>query len=475
MQSIYFKIGRSVFRRVGRYGNRLLLLAAGLVSINSLQADVSPAADQSKAVDLSKTVDKVAADDGKFKKPAWLKEFSIGLTQGYDSNVYLIDDYASADGFVPGDHGSAFTAFNPRVAVSLVPLLGLREGDKSVSALDFYYDTTVTEYWDASSESNTRHKFGAKLGGKLDSGLSYGVTNEFIYVDGRDIGDRYFNGNLTNAYAFGLTRECKEQFQDRLQVFARQDFGAFFVRPVASLLYYDLLTDFAAGYANYPDRYDVNGGLDLGYQINQDVAVFVGYRYGHQFQGIAPQVGIGRSFENDYQRLLFGVEGKPWKWLTLNVAGGPDFRNYDRARYERAGAISGGFNSPDVTYFFTGGFTIDITSKDALVFAANHFQWVSSTGNTSYFDRVTSLTYKRKITDQLTGSVGVRAWESDYDNPGFRDDIVYGVVTGLGYKFNDHWSASLDYIFSRGDGQLDGYPDREYENHTVSVGVKWKL
>jgi hypothetical protein len=473
MHSFYFKIGRSALRRIGRYGNKLLLLTISIVSVNSLQADVSPA-DQNKAVDHSKVVDKVVvAGDGKFQKPAWLKEFSIGLTQGYDSNTYLIDDYASADGFVPGNHGSAFTAFNPRVAISLVPFLDLAKDDKSVSALDFYYDTTVTEYWDASSESNTRHKFGANLAGKINS-FSYGITNEFIYVDGRNIGDRYANAGLTNAYAFGLTRERKEQFQDRLNVNVRQEFGSFFVRPVASLLYYDLLTDFEpGGYANYPDRYDLNGGLDLGYNINKDVAAFIGYRYGHQFQGVNTNTtSFQRAYTNDYNRLLVGVEGKPWKWLKVNLAGGVDFHDYDNAKVNGAGT---NYDTSKTTYYFTGGFTVDITSKDSLTFAANHFQWVSSTGVTSYFDRVTSLTYKRQITNQLTGSVGVRAWESDYDDPGFRDDIIYGVVAGFGYKFDDHWSASLDYVYSRGDNQWDAATDREYDNHTISVGIKWKL
>jgi hypothetical protein len=473
MQSFYPETGRSVFHRIGRYGNKLLLLAVSIISVNSLQADAG-SADNSKAVDQSKVVDKVAvADNGKFQKPAWLKEFSIGLTQGYNSNVYLIDEYASADGFVPGDHGSAFTAFNPRVAVSLVPLLGLAKEDTTVSALDFYYDTTVTEYWDASSESNTRHKFGASLGGKIDS-FSYGITNEFIFVDGRDIGDKYANAGLTNAYAFGLTRENKEQFQNRLNVKLKQEFGNFFVRPVGSLLYYDLRTKFEpGGYANYPDRYDVNGGLDLGYNINKDVAVFAGYRYGHQFQGVNTNTTVfQRAYTNDYHRVLAGVEGQPWKWLKLNLAGGVDFHDYDNAKVNGAGTD---YDTSKTTYYFTGGFTVDITSKDSLVFAANHFQWVSSTGVTSYFDRVTSLTYKRKFTDAFTASVGVRAWESDYDDPGFRDDIIYGVVAGLGYKFDEHWSASLDYAYSRGDNQWDAAADREYDNHTISVGVKWKL
>ncbi|MDR1304155.1 MAG: outer membrane beta-barrel protein [Verrucomicrobiales bacterium] len=410
---------------------------------------------------MSKTVDKVAADDGKFKKPAWLKEFSVGLTQGFDSNVYLID-HAASDG-VPSDHGTAFTAFNPRVAVSLVPLLNT----KSLTALDFYYDATVTQYWDASTENNTRHKFGAALAGSLSDSFSYKVSNEFIYVDGGKRGDRYLfdPGTGANAYAYGLTRERKEQFQDRLNISAKQQLGNFFVRPVASLLYYDLLTKAEAGYANYPDRYDLNGGLDLGYQINQDVAVFVGYRYGHQFQGILPGLTT-RQFSSDYQRVLFGVEGKPVKWLTLNLQGGPDFRKYE---YDYAGA-----DTPDVTYYFTGSVIADITSKDSLTLAANHFQFVSSTGQTSYFDRVTSLTYKRKLTDALTGSVGGQVWQSDYDQ-GPRNDLVYGIVAGLSYKFDDHWSASLDYAYRRGDNEVDSIPDREYTEHTVSVSVKWKL
>jgi hypothetical protein len=38
------------------------------------------------------------------------------------------------------------------------------------------------------------------------------------------------------------------------------------------------------GYQNYVDRYDVNGGADFGYRVEPQLAVTLGYRYGHQYQ-----------------------------------------------------------------------------------------------------------------------------------------------------------------------------------------------
>ena len=63
-----------------------------------------------------------------------------------------------------------------------------------------------------------------------------------------------------------------------------------------------------------------------------NVALTVGYRYGSQFQQqFTPSISSDYTnySSSTYQRVLFGVEGKPWDWLTVQMDGGPDFRDYN--------------------------------------------------------------------------------------------------------------------------------------------------
>ncbi len=84
--------------------------------------------------------------------------------------------------------------------------------------------------------------------------------NVFTYIDGSATGPTYPGGQYS-AFGIGAPRERRAQFQDRGAISLRCDFGPFFIRPTASLLYYDLQTALVntPGYLNFPDRYDVNG------------------------------------------------------------------------------------------------------------------------------------------------------------------------------------------------------------------------
>src|ERR1035437_1165218 len=39
------------------------------------------------------------------------------------------------------------------------------------------------------------------------------------------------------------------------------------------------------------------------------------------------------SSPNDYQRVLFGLEGSPWRWLDVKFQGGPDFRRRSNTHF----------------------------------------------------------------------------------------------------------------------------------------------
>src|SRR5271167_246401 len=51
-------------------------------------------------------------------KPEWLPQLSLGLTEGYDNNLFGV----SVNGLQP--QGSWFTIFSPTVGFNFAPLLG---------------------------------------------------------------------------------------------------------------------------------------------------------------------------------------------------------------------------------------------------------------------------------------------------------------------------------------------------------------
>jgi hypothetical protein len=236
-----------------------------------------------------------------------------------------------------------------------------------------------------------------------------------------------------------------------------------------------------SGYQNYSDRYDVNGGLDLGYKIIPDLAATLGYRYGHQYQ---QQYSWSKySASSDYQRLLFGTEGKPLKWLKLQMQLGPDFRAYEGNSPTHTTALN---NLNPVVFYGEANISAEITRLDTLVFQFKQFRWVSSCGLIPYTDSLYQLTYTRKLTDKLTFTGDTRAMESNYTSAntanGKRNDWMFALNGGLRYTFNAHFSMDVSYTANFG---VNGYYDlppaqqpdtkREFVQQIISVGGQLKF
>jgi outer membrane protein assembly factor BamA len=231
------------------------------------------------------------------------------------------------------------------------------------------------------------------------------------------------------------------------------------------------------GYQNYCDRYDVNGGPDFGYKINSQLAATLGYRYGYQYQqqfSFSPY-----SSSSDYQRVLLGLEGKPWHWLEVKLQGGPDFRNYQG---DSPGHITPVNNLNLITYYGEATLVATLTSKDAVTFKYKQWQWVSSCGKVPYFDSSYDLSYHRRLTDKLGFDLGGRLIEADYTSGNLaaskRDDLQYTVSTGLGYAFNTHASVNLTYAANFGRNAQNGITNpqtRDYDEQLISLAALFKF
>jgi len=417
-----------------------------------------------------------------FKKPAWLTDLSLGVKESYDDNVFLsgverkdLPKYTVPPGSVAAlnDCGSWVTTVSPKIGINLAPLFD----SKLVEQFSLAYTPDFVIYHDQPTESYNANRFLTTIKGS-DKWFSYALDNTFSFIDGSDKGPTY-PGSLCSAYVQTTVRERREQLQDRAKISFRFDTDHWFFRPTASLTYYDLMTALinTSGYYNYVDRYDVNGGLDVGYKLNKQFAFTLGYRYGHQYQeqfSFSPY-----SSPSDYQRVLAGFECKIFPWLKMDFQMGPDFRSYAK---DTATHITPVNNDNFTTYYGEANVVADISKKDSLTFKYKQFQWVSSTGKVPYFDSTYDLSYHRKLTDKLGMDLGARILTSDYNSGNLptckRDDIQYTFSAGLGYAFNSHCSVSATYSADLGRNAEDNIPnqqDREFNRNVVSIGFLLKF
>jgi hypothetical protein len=500
LASLYQAGGSDYSARVANVGHQRRLSKATLLGIacvcGPLLASTASAADS-----INTTNAPVASVT--LQKPAWLTDVSVGVKESYDVNVFEsgLSPSQAASFPSPPVAGSVLalkgvnsfvTTVSPKVGVDFVPLLG----DQTIlKTLTLVYAPDFVTYHDADSESYDAQRVTAAAKGKVDD-LSFNLSDSFTYIDGSKYAPTY-PGDLLSAFATAADRERREQVQDRSNVSFQYDQDAWFLRPTASLLYYNLGTAqyFSAGYQNYVNRYDVNGGLDLGYKLEPQFALTLGYRYGHQDQAeytfgpaYASTYAIAAAHSpNDYQRVLLGFEGKPWDWLSASLQIGPDFRSFDSTA-----PID---NKNPVTYYGEATLSATVTPKDTITFKYKQWEWVSSTGLVPYFDSTFDLSYTRKVTDALSVTLGGKALGADY-NPNNvatqsgdllgdrcdRDDWQYTASIGLQYAFNAHFSTSLGYSYDFGVDEQDnlpagaaGYQPRSFGHQLVSLGAIFKF
>lgn len=422
---------------------------------------------------------------GDWQKPAWLTDLSLSAGESFDDNVFLV----SGQGMKP--QSSWITTAAPKVGFNFAPLLG---NQQALQTLSLAYSPGVFIYHEAPSEDYTAHKINDAV--KFKAGdFSFALDNAFLYNQGSRDAETYAlnqNGNVNDKYrnfwAQVPARERRDQIQDRNTVVLQYDWRQFFVRPTASLIYYDLNTFWHTnaapykGYQNYPDRYDVNGGADLGYWVNPNMAVTAGYRYGHQYQEQFP-ADITTDFHyssSDYQRILLGVEGKPWPWLNVKVTGGPDFRDYNPDAPVKDPHL--------ITYYGEASVTAALCDGQSIAVGYKQWQWVSSTGIAPYFDSYYSLNYHASVTKKLGLDLGGKILEADFSSgndtsgtaPCLRDDRQYTATGGVSYAITPHLCTTLTYTYDLGDSAMPltaNYEPayRDFTHQLVSLGVMYKF
>jgi len=426
-----------------------------------------------------------------WQKPVWLTDLSLGVKESYDDNLFLV----SGNGLTP--QSSWVTTVSPKIGFNFAPLLG---DQKNLQTLSLVYTPDFNVYHAAPSQSYDAHKIGDTIKGQAGD-FSYSLDNAFLYNDGNHQAEIYgpaggAGGNafdqFRNNYAHGVPRERLAQTQNRANVVLQYDWDKAFVRPVATLLDYNMMTDLHntgtapwQGYQNYVSRYDVNGGVDVGYKLTPKLAATLGYRYGGNYQQQLPATisPADRHYSSSsYQRVLLGLEGKPWNWLNVKLAGGPDFRDYN---YMTPVA-----DRNPVKYYGEAVLTATLTPDQTLTFNYKQQQWVSSTGKIPEFDSTYGLAYHWSATRQLGLDLGGKVLEADYTEgndylgatqPSHRDDMEYEVSAGVTYAITTHLSTTLAYTYDVGANALNNLPAtlgpeyRNFEHQVASIGLQYKF
>lgn len=426
---------------------------------------------------------------GLLQKPDWLTEVSLAVKESYDDNVFML---ANVQPGMPLE-SSWITTISPKVGFDFAPLLGQ---PSPIEKLSLVYAPDFGIYPNLSSETYGAQRITNAIAGKFGA-ASFTVDNGLAFIDGSDQGPtfRLPSGKKEDYNVFAVTaaRERRLQVQDGARVVLQYDAEKFFVRPTASLLFYDLMTAWhnngsgtgpaTPGYINYVDRTDVNGGLDAGYKITPNLVATLGYRYGHQYQQSFPynintlQVnGQQAQSSSDYQRVLIGLEGRACEWLTLKLSGGPDFRAYNIAapvddRYP-------------INYYDEAVVTAAIASNQSLSFGCKHWQWVSSIGRLPYAETCYMMAYHWNPLPKLGLDLSTKYADQDYTcgsavltkGASLRNDAMFTMAGGIGYALNPNLSASLTYSYDLGRNLQDSVATSEYrdfDHQVVSLGVKF--
>jgi hypothetical protein len=437
-----------------------------------------------------------AADPGPpdytiWSKPAWLSDLSFTAKEAYDDNVLGVS------GLGMPVQSSWVNALSAKVGVDFVSLLGTPSEIKTFSLT---YNPEHFDYSSMASEDYTAHRIAGVFKAKFDN-ITYSLEDAFLYNDGSKTAPTYAlnqlagaaanqNDKYRNNYAHSVARERRNQFQDRYTASVQADFGSVFIRPISQLTYFNLNTDwfntsFAPykGYQNYEDRYDINGGADLGFRLTPAIALTLGYRDGYNYQQQFPlAINSDQHFSSShYQRALIGLEGKLAPWLTIKAAAGPDFRDY-------------GPNTPIANFnttrsYIEGSLVAALPENQTLTLSYKQYLFVASTGLVPYIDTTATLAYHWTVSKQLGLDLAAKYLESNYtigndlagSAPSARDDADYGASAGVTYAVTKQVILSLGYAYDDGRNIDNGlaakyFPAyRDFKHNLTTAGIQYKF
>lgn len=379
-------------------------------------------------------------------------DISLTGSVGYDDSVYAIDagPLAHAESGFAIASARLATAFGPGVSLAYVP--------------------SATTYFDEALENHVKHLLSGAW--KQSAGaFSWNAATEFAYVDGNDRGVDYGAG-CGSAFSTAVPRERRDQWQNKSDLSLRHDSSLGFVRGVGRLQYWDMLTR-PVGTANYVDRHDLNGGLDLGRTLPKGgPEVYLGYRHGYQFQDRDANPASPRHSSNHYDRYLAGLDGQLGRAVKISAQAGWARHSYpgDAATY--AGSAHEEDLFTDITLAW------NVTSSDELQLKTCQSRTFSTTGTNSILLSSHQLAWNHRFSPRWSASLAGRLAEAEYA-PAKRDDLAYTALASVTCNIDPSWSCTLAASRDWGrdhDNTIAGLDKtlREFDRAVVSLGLTWK-
>ena len=413
---------------------------------------------------------------------------AVTASETYDDNVFILNTKPYPYIVPP----TGFTISEPNVSspvTTITPSLALNYKPCTAFAAMLSYSPEIVTYHCAQSEDHVTHRGVYNFSGKIQD-VTYESLNNVTYIDGSDSGYITIRPGDCRCVGGIPLRDRRDAliFRDGLRV--TFPVKQWFLRPVTSIYFHNFMTAQYANlavnktnylYDNFIDRWDVNGGLDIGYEAFHNTKLVVGYRYGHQHQGTVPtEVPSGSGnvviqsspYDNDYQRVLFGFEGNPFSWLQFAVLAGPDFRSWNYA-------TPTGFDRDEVLCYADGVITLTPTKNDTFALRVTRFEQPAYTSQSMYQDIKYNVLWRHKFTSQFTAAAGFTAYYGDWQPPVDRKDWIYTPTVIASYAFNSHFSAEASWLYDNAISCVPTSPSapyspgREYTRNLVSLGVNY--
>jgi len=383
----------------------------------------------------------------------WTFTPSLTVKEGYDDNIYLQSQGELAD------HDSLVTSVMPSLALSYQGT----EGWKPL--LELKYAPEASFYHSEHDEDNVTHNIGANFKGRKD-GWSFDLANTVTAIDGSHYSPTFVAPGSIPAMGGIALRDRRDAAILRTNYVLRYDHGDYMLRAVVTTYIHDFQTAqrTTAGYENYVDRAEFNGGVDAGYKFMPDTYAIIGYRFGYQDQSELFDSPL--AYSSYYQRILFGVEGKPTSWVKLSLIGGPDFRDFTGTQVD-------GFDTRQTKIFVDSTATFTLTPDDQVTLLMRQFLQVSFCGRAIYEDITYQASYKHQFTPKASATLLLRSYTGDWQNPSTRNDTIYTAGVSAAYKLSDNVSLEAGYNFELAESNIPDTDAREYQRNTMFVGARY--
>jgi hypothetical protein len=334
----------------------------------------------------------------------------LTLRETYDDNVFILDTEASP-AITPPPNSVIAVADKESFVTTITPALSLSYRLSEALVAGVSYAPDIVRYHSASTEDYFAHRSGLTLQGKIRE-ISYDMINSLVWIDGNHLTPTVLRPGDCRAIGGIPLRDRRDAIVYKNGLKATIPLGDWFVRPVVNTYVHDFRTAHRPNtnaseflYENYIDRWEVSGGVDVGYEVRDKTFLVAGYRRGHQEQGEV--LGNESRFSNDYNRFLLGIEGAPFPWLKLAVLAGPDVRSWNSD-------TPAAFRRDELLWYVDGTITVLPTRRDTVTFRFTRFEQPAFTSQSVYEDIRYDLALRHRWTEKFTTGAGFTLYIGDW-------------------------------------------------------------